>query len=91
MGRGLTLTFLARFTNGPVMRALRQSLKDSEQDAVAYIAQLHQTGPGLYTVGRDDASRTSQRGVRVLPDRAVVPVSSCDVHRGEPAASGGRA
>ena len=87
----MTLTFLARFTNGPVMSALRQALKDSEQDAVGYIAQLHHTGPGLYTAGRDDASRTSRRAVCVLPDRADVPASSCDVHRGEPAASGGRA
>ena len=87
----MTLTFLARFVNGPVMSALRQSLKDSEQDAVAYIAQLHQTGPGLYTAGRDDAGRESRREVRVLPDRAVEPASGGDLHRGEPAASGGRA
>ena len=68
MEMGMMANFIARLTNGPALRMLRHSLIRSEQDAVAYISQLHQTGPGLYTARRDESDRTWWSARRFPPD-----------------------
>ena len=64
---------IARFFKIPAVKALRKSLQASEQDAVAYIAQLHQTGPGLYTAPRRRIDRVAS-GPRRMPWRGPDPL-----------------
>ena len=73
-------TLIARFMNSPTIRAMRHSLLRSEQEAVAYIAQLHQTGPGLYTAPARRHRPSSSSLRRFLPTglrrRPMAPTSS---------------
>ena len=80
---GMTPNFLARLINRPAMKALRLSLTRSEQEAVAYIAQLHQTGPGLYTAPRSETDRPSRSLRSFLPARWAGLSDGYGVHGGE--------
>ena len=68
---GMMPNFIARLLNRPAMRAMRHSLLRSEQDAVSYIAQLHRTGPGLYTAQRGETDRIAWSPRRFRPGRVA--------------------
>ncbi len=80
MEMGMIPTFIARFINSPSIRAMRHSLLRSEQEAVAYIAQLHQTGPGLYTAPARRGRPFSWSLRRFLPDRRAASHDGSDVY-----------